>query len=156
MVPSAVWSFSGCQFGASDGQHVAQDIQLGVQDSPTWRTEPVLRVSRRASGTTQSAQRRPEMIFRGFESIFRSFSTIKLVIRFFVVSRSVLRRVVLMRRASSSELAIDDSKNLASQKQAARSTSSIFACALCGRFVLHPWPSKNPRLTLRCDLHKPT
>ena len=73
MVPGAVWTFLGCQFGAQDGQHGAQDVQLGVQDGPTWRPEPVLRASRRASGTTQSAQRRPKMIFRGFESIFRSF-----------------------------------------------------------------------------------
>ena len=77
MVPGAVWTFSGCQFGAQDGQHGAQDVQdvqLGVQDGPTWRPEPILRASRCASGTTQSAQRRWKMIFRGFESIFfRSF-----------------------------------------------------------------------------------
>ena len=139
MLPGAVWTFSGCQFDAQDGQHGAQDVQLGVQDGPTWRPEPVLRASRRVSGTTQNAQRRPKMIFRGFESIFRNFFD-NLSCIFRCRSLGFASRCA-MRRASSSELAIDDSKNLASQKKAARSTTSIFACALCGCFVLHAWPS---------------
>ena len=66
MVLGAVWTFSGCQFGAQDGQH-------GAQDNPTWRPAAVPSASRRVPGGTRSDPRQPGAPPSNIQSNFRRF-----------------------------------------------------------------------------------